>query len=146
MDNVDNYNVNRKVSTFGDFCDKIGAEQEELKDVKSSYSKNSERQQFPKNSKFKFNKVTRKMDDLSPEEVDDDIDAIEEVTEHLVDDGESKSKIRLERVGSIINPGSRSTGSKYAFVEVIDGEEVRNGKYISLTVEQREVIEKALNR
>jgi type I site-specific restriction-modification system R (restriction) subunit len=90
MDNVDNYNVNRKVSTFGDFCDKIGAEQEELKDVKRSYSKNSERQQFPKNSKFKFNKVTRKMDDLSPEEVDDDINAIEESTENLSDPGEER--------------------------------------------------------
>ena len=78
-DNQPVFNVNRKVANFGDYCNNIDSEEQELKKVDRSFIKNGERQQFPNNSKYKFNKVTRKMDDLSKDMIDDDIDAIEEL-------------------------------------------------------------------
>ena len=76
---MDNYNVNRKVVNFKDFSGET--EKEELQKVRRSTKPNSEDQQHVGNSRFKFNKVTRKMDDLSPEMIDDKIDAIEELEE-----------------------------------------------------------------
>jgi len=76
---MDNYNVNRKVVNFKDFSGET--EKEELQKVRRSTKPNSEDQQHVGNSRFKFNKVTRKMDDLSPEMIDDKIEAIEELEE-----------------------------------------------------------------
>lgn len=75
------YNVNRKIANFGDFTANIGAEKEELKKVRRSTKPNSEDQQHIGNARYKFNKVTRKMDDLSPDMIDDKIEAIEELEE-----------------------------------------------------------------
>lgn len=71
------YNVNRRVANFGDFTANIGAEKEELKKVRRSTKPNSEDQQHIGNSRYKFNKVTRKMDDLSPAEIEDKIDSVQ---------------------------------------------------------------------
>lgn len=76
---MDNYNVNRKVANFKDFSGET--EKEELQKVRRSTKPNSEDQQHIGNSRFKFNKVTHKMDDLSPDMIDDKIDAIEELEE-----------------------------------------------------------------
>lgn len=84
MPAVDNtpYNVNRKVATFGDYCNNIDAEESELKKTKRSAIKNdAEVKQVPGNRTHKFNKVTRKIDDLSPAEVEDDIESIEDLKE-----------------------------------------------------------------
>ena len=79
---MDSYNVNRKVATFGDFSSNIESEKEELKKVRRSTDPNSdEHQQHIGNGRYKFNKVTRKMDDLSPAEVQDKLDAIDELEE-----------------------------------------------------------------
>lgn len=79
---MDSYNVNRKVVTFGDFTNNIESEKEELKKVRRSTNPNSdEHQQHIGNGRYKFNKVTRKMDDLSPKEVQDKLDAIEDLEE-----------------------------------------------------------------
>lgn len=79
---MDSYNVNRKVVTFGDFTNNIESEKEELKKVRRSTDPNSdEHQQHIGNGRYKFNKVTRKMDDLSPAEVQDKLDAIDELEE-----------------------------------------------------------------
>jgi hypothetical protein len=75
------YNTNRKVANFSDFTSNIGSEKEELKKMKRGEKPNSEDQQHIGNRKFKFNKVTHKMDDLSPEEVQDKLDAIDELEE-----------------------------------------------------------------
>lgn len=76
------YNVNRKIVTFGDFASNINSEKEELEKVKRTTIKNDvELQQKPGNTHYKFNKVTRKMDDISPAMVDDQLDAIEELEE-----------------------------------------------------------------
>ena len=71
------YNVNRRVANFGDFTANIGAEKEELKKVRRSTKPNSEDQQHIGNGRWKFNKVTRKWDEVNPDLVDDKIDAIE---------------------------------------------------------------------
>jgi len=66
-----------KVVKFEDFQKKV--ELEELKDLKRSFSKNSvDKQQFPRNTKYHYNDKTKKMDDLSVEEVDDKIEGLEE--------------------------------------------------------------------
>jgi len=79
---MDSYNVNRKVATFGDFSNNIESEKEELKKVRRSTVPNTpDQQQHIGNGRYKFNKVTRKMDDLSPEEVQDKLDAIDELEE-----------------------------------------------------------------
>ena len=80
------YNVNRKVANFGDFTANIGAEKEELMKVKRSTKPNSEDQQHIGNSRYKFNKVSRKMDDLSPAEVQDRLDSIEQLEESVSSD------------------------------------------------------------
>ena len=79
---MDSYNVNRKVVTFGDFTNNIESEKEELKKVRRSTVPNTpDQQQHIGNGRYKFNKVTRKMDDLSPMEVQDKLDDIDELEE-----------------------------------------------------------------
>ena len=85
-DNQPTFNVNRKIANFGDFSANIDAEKEELKKVKRSTIPNSEVQQHLGNKKLKFNKITRKLDDLSPDEVTDNIDAIEELQERKINE------------------------------------------------------------
>lgn len=82
--NTPNYK-SKNVNNFSDFLDNIDSEKTELKDLKRSINPNSDNnQKYPKNSKFKFNKVTRKMDDLSLDEIDDKIDSISESKDNLI--------------------------------------------------------------
>ena len=82
--NTPNYK-SKNVNNFSDFLDNIDSVKTELKDLKRSINPNSDNNQnYPKNSKFKFNKVTRKMDDLSLDEVDDKIDSISESKDNLI--------------------------------------------------------------
>ena len=65
-----------KIVKFEDF--KKEQEQEKLQDLKRDFTKNSvDKQQFPRNTKFNYNNVTKKMDDLSLDEVDDKIEDLE---------------------------------------------------------------------
>jgi hypothetical protein len=73
------YNVNRKVANFGDFTSNIDAEKEKLKKVKRSFTPNSDRQQFVRNSRTEYNPVTHKLTDYTEGEVEDKIKAIEEL-------------------------------------------------------------------
>ena len=77
-DNQPTFNVNRKVVNFKDFSANPNAEKEELKKMDRQNKPNSEDQQHIGNSRYKFNKTTRKMDDLSPAEIEDKIEAIED--------------------------------------------------------------------
>lgn len=85
-DNTPTYNVNRKVVNFGDFCKTC--EEPKLKKMKRQTTTNSERQNLPGNFKAKFNPVTRKIDNLSPAEVDDRLNKmnVEEVDESKVNE------------------------------------------------------------
>ena len=79
-DNTPTYNVNRKVANFKDFSS--DGEKEELTKMDRQNKPNSdEYQKNMSNSRYKFNKVTRKMDDLSPAEIQDNIEAIDELEE-----------------------------------------------------------------
>lgn len=79
-DNTPTFNVNRKVVNFKDFSANPNAEKEELKKMDRQNKPNSdEHQKNFANSRYKFNNTTRKMDDLSPAEIEDKIDAIEEL-------------------------------------------------------------------
>jgi len=75
------YNVNRKVANFGDFTSNIDAEKEQLKKVKRSFTPNSDKQQFVRNSRTEYNPVTHKLTDYTEGEVEDKIKAIEELEE-----------------------------------------------------------------
>ncbi len=94
-DNTPTYNVNRKVANFGDFTSNIDAEKEKLKKVKRSFTPNSDRQQFVRNSRTEYNPVTHKLTDYTEGEVEDKIKAIEELegTNESVDVEEKKIEI-----------------------------------------------------
>jgi hypothetical protein len=65
-----------KIVKFEDFKKE---EEVDLQDLKRDFTKNSaDTQQFPRNTKFHYNDVTKKMDDLSVDEVDDKIEGLEE--------------------------------------------------------------------
>ncbi len=81
-DNTPTFNVNRKVVNYKDFLSNVEAEKEELRKVRRSTKPNSEDQQHLGNSRYKFNNVTRKMDDLSPEQVQDKLDSIDDFEEN----------------------------------------------------------------
>jgi hypothetical protein len=69
-----------KLTKFQDFKNK--EEEKELQDLKRTYTKNTvDTQQFPRNTKYNFNYKTRKMDDLSIDEVEDKIEELEDVKE-----------------------------------------------------------------
>jgi len=81
-DNTPTFNVNRKVVNFKDFSANPNAEKEELKKMDRQNKPNTDDQQKNMaNSRYKFNNTTRKMDDLSPAEIEDKIEAIEELEE-----------------------------------------------------------------
>ena len=80
-DNTPTYNVNRKVANFGDFTSNIEAEKENLKKVKRSFQPNSDRQNFPSNTRNEFDPITRKITSFTEDEVDDRIKSVEELEE-----------------------------------------------------------------
>lgn len=76
-DNTPTYNVNRKIVNFKDFNPK--EEEQDLQKIKRSIDPNTpDKQQHIGNSKYKYNKVTHKMDDISIDEINDDLESIEE--------------------------------------------------------------------
>lgn len=86
-DNQPTFNVNRKVVNFKDFSANPNAEKEELEKMDRQNKPNTDDQQKNmSNSRYKFNNTTRKMDDLSPAEIEDKIDAIEELEEGVNND------------------------------------------------------------
>ena len=74
-DNDPNYNV-RKLVKFDDFSKE--KEVKDLEDFKRGFVKNSDNHKIVRNTKYRYNKTTQKMDDLSIEEVDDKIKSLKE--------------------------------------------------------------------
>lgn len=68
---------NRKVVNFKDFLQHSDEEKEELKDIKKNFTKNDKEIGLQQH-KYKFNKVTHKMDDVVEDEVDDRLEIFEE--------------------------------------------------------------------
>jgi hypothetical protein len=112
-----------KIVKFEDF--KKEQEQSELQDLKRDFTKNSDdSQQFPRNTKFHYNDVTKKMDDLSVDEVDDSIEGLEESNgsdltahqivinnlkmydlENVANDDSLKTELAREIVNDLVNAG-----------------------------------------
>lgn len=70
---------NKRVLSFSKYLE---CEEWELKKLQNGTKPNSsDEQQHIGNKKWKYNKITRKWDDLSPAEVKDKIEAIEELEE-----------------------------------------------------------------
>lgn len=81
-DNTPTYNINRKIFNFKDF--NPDDEKEELKKMKRQNKPNSdEYQKNFANGRYKYNKVTHKMDDITPGEIDDSIESIEDDMTHI---------------------------------------------------------------
>jgi hypothetical protein len=76
--NTPTFNVDRKVINFKDWAQNFDAEKEELKKMKRGTKPNSERQKFFADKRSKFNPVSHKNDFMTPDEVVDKIDAMEE--------------------------------------------------------------------
>ena len=68
---MDKYNVNSNVTNYSDFCNNWESEKEKLKKTKRSFTSNTDRQQFVRNSRTEFNPVTRKLTDYTEDEIQD---------------------------------------------------------------------------
>lgn len=77
-DNTPTFNTNSKVSNFGDFCNNWEDEKQKLKKVKRSYQKNSDRQNYPTNTRNEYNPVTHKITAYTEDEVEDTLDSMED--------------------------------------------------------------------
>lgn len=77
-DNQPTFNAgDRKMANFKDFLQSLPDEKEELKKMKRSFKKN-ELEVGQKERKLKYNKVTKKLDDVGIEDVEDRLDQFEE--------------------------------------------------------------------
>jgi hypothetical protein len=91
---MDNYNTNSKVRNFGDFCNNWKSEKEKLKGVKRSFQSNSDRQNFPSNTRNEFNTITRKITTMTEDEVEDALDNMEEIEK--MEESKSEKSEKLE--------------------------------------------------
>ena len=100
-DNTQNYQTsNTRVQHFSDFTDNIGAEKDELEKVGRSFNKNEDDvHNLPNLTKMKFNKTTRKMDNLSKDEINDRIAALT--------DGDKKTDHKFKIVDDEVNPNHK---------------------------------------
>lgn len=73
---------NQRVKNFKNFNQNIDSEKEELRDIKKGFKKNA-KEIGQQEHKFKWNKLTNKMDDVVEMEIDDKIDQLEEVEEKM---------------------------------------------------------------
>jgi protein-tyrosine phosphatase len=80
-DNTPTYNTNRKVANFGNFINNLGEEKEKMKKVQRSFQPNSDRQNFPANTRNEFDTVTRKITSFTKGEIDDKIESIDGLEE-----------------------------------------------------------------
>jgi len=71
-----------RVMSFNDFEQRKGEEKEELAQMKRNFKKRGEMHDAPGETKNKWNKVTNKIDHLSHEEVEDNLEALEEKHHH----------------------------------------------------------------
>ena len=76
--NTPTFNVDRKVVNFKDWAANYDSEKEELKKMKRGTKPNSERQKFFADKRAKYNPVTHRNDFMTPDEVEDKLDAMKE--------------------------------------------------------------------
>lgn len=77
----DRYNTNSKVANFSDFCNNWQSEKEKLKSAQKSFTPNSDRQQFVRNSRTEYNPVTHKLTDYTEDEIKDILNKMKQTEE-----------------------------------------------------------------
>lgn len=98
------YTGNSRITSFKDFDKNKVEELGELKSVRRSFTRNEdETGDIGNKKKFKFNRVTHKMDDESRPEIEDRIDQLDESTSF-------ENAIKTEGRSGIINILDRNTG------------------------------------
>jgi hypothetical protein len=148
-DNTPTYNAgNRKLVNYNGFHPE--EEKEELRDIqKSQIKKNGpDTQSQEHRRKMRWNKVTHKIEDLHPLEVDDKVEELEEMQEDLMSYDDSESDVELRDGGRFY------VGKDKSDVELRDGKrfyvgkdksdvELRDGKrfYVGKDVEDNEIEE-----
>lgn len=102
--NTPTFNVNRNVVNFKDWSANYNAEKEELKKMKRGTKPNSERQKFFADKRAKYNPVSHKNDFMTPDEVVDKLDAMEEskIFETHIDDKAYHRLRKLEAYGTLV--------------------------------------------
>lgn len=71
-----------RVASFADYDRHLAEDQAELRRMRRNFRKRGEGHQAPGERKHKWDRATRKISDLSAEEVSDKIDAVEEGHRH----------------------------------------------------------------
>lgn len=102
-DNTPNFQTNlSKLIHFNDFNNNIEKEKDELKKTKRSFTKNDNGAgtDIGNKTKYKYNKVTRKMDDTSLPEIEDDIKSIEKL-----DNKKSNHKYKIKKFENFTDDG-----------------------------------------
>lgn len=95
-DNTQNYQTsNSRIAHFKDFTNNVKKEREDLEKVDRSFTDNEDQvHNLPNLTKYKFNRATRKMDDVSRDQVKDRIKSLEddgvEHTDHVFKVKESR--------------------------------------------------------
>jgi hypothetical protein len=105
--------MSKKVANFNDFCK--NCEVNKIMDVKRSIKPNSsDEQQHIGNKKWKWNKSTKKWDDIAPDMIDDKLKSLSEVSE--MRQHHETSNIVLNRL-DIIEPLSKLDNDDPEFKE-----------------------------
>jgi len=98
-DNTQNYQTSTsRISHFRDYTDNINSEKDDMETMDRQFIKNDDNiYNLPNTKRLKFNKVTRKMDDVSKDELKDTIKSLE-------DSGVKKDKHTYKIKDDAINP------------------------------------------
>jgi RAB protein geranylgeranyltransferase component A len=73
----DSYNTNSRVNNFMDFCNNLESEKQKLKKLQRSYTTNSDRQNFVRNSRTEYDTITHKLRDYTEQEIGDILDTLD---------------------------------------------------------------------
>jgi len=73
----DSYNTNSRVNNFMDFCNNLESEKQKLKKLQRSYTRNSDRQNFVRNSRTEYDTITHKLRDYTEQEIGDILDTLD---------------------------------------------------------------------
>jgi hypothetical protein len=78
----DRYNTNSRVANYSDFCNNWESEKQKLKSAKRSFTPNSDRQNFVRNSRTEYNPVTHKLTDYTEDEIDDILNKMDDLEDN----------------------------------------------------------------
>jgi hypothetical protein len=122
-DNQPTFNVNRKIANFSDF----GTNKDSLKKAKLQTKNNSEDQQHIGNFRNEFDPNTHKITQVTPDEVKDKLDAIEELEGALNENNDLLTNDLESKIKVILRGSNDSAESKISILRAI-ADEIESGK------------------